>query len=54
MRPAPGAPEKGRRQADAMTVDGVLAKALGAEPDEVAEIVAVLDSLARRLSHAPI
>lgn len=54
VHPAPGVPEKGRRKAGTTTVDGVLAKALGAEPEEVAEIVAVLDSLARRLSNAPI
>jgi DNA-binding MarR family transcriptional regulator len=54
VRPAPGVPEKGRRRAATMTVDDALAKALGAEKNDVAEIVATLESLARRLSSAPI
>jgi DNA-binding MarR family transcriptional regulator len=49
VSPAPGAKEAGRRHADATTVDAVLSDALGAGPAEVAEIVAVLESLARRL-----
>ena len=53
VRPAPGVQEKGRRNAESMTVDGVLAEALGVEAAEVAELVATLDSLARRLTGAP-
>ncbi len=53
VRPAPGAPEKGRRAAESTTVDAVLAEALGVETAEVAELVATLESLARRLSGAP-
>jgi transposase len=53
VRPAPGVPEKGRRNAESMTVDGALAEALGVEAAEVADLVATLDSLARRLAGAP-
>jgi transposase len=54
VHPAPGVPERGRRRADTATVDSVLAKAMGAEPEDVTEVVAALESLARRLSDAPI
>ncbi|MFC4588364.1 MarR family transcriptional regulator [Sphaerisporangium corydalis] len=50
VRPAPGMREQGQRRADMVTVDDTLAKALGVEPEEVAQIVATLESLARRLS----
>jgi DNA-binding MarR family transcriptional regulator len=53
VRPAPGVPEKGRRAAEESTVDAVLAEALGVEAAEVAEVVATLESLARRLSGPP-
>jgi DNA-binding MarR family transcriptional regulator len=53
VSPAPGVKEAGRRHANATTVDAVLSEALGAGPAEVAEIVAVLESLARRLREGP-
>jgi transposase len=50
VRPAPGVPEEGRRNAESTTVDGVLAEALGVEAAEIADLVATLESLARRLT----
>ncbi|MFC5831106.1 MarR family transcriptional regulator [Nonomuraea insulae] len=47
---APGVPERGKRLAGTATVDEELARALGVEGGEVREIVAQLESLARRLS----
>jgi hypothetical protein len=43
-------PEEGRRNAESTTVDGVLAEALGVEAAEIADLVATLESLARRLT----
>ena len=50
VSPAPGVREFGQRLANTTTVDAVLAKAMGAEPGEVKEIVGHLEVLARRLS----
>jgi DNA-binding MarR family transcriptional regulator len=50
VRPAPGMREQGQRQADAATVDDVLARAMGVQPEEVTQIIATLESLANRLS----
>ncbi len=50
VRPAPGVPEEGRRNAESTTVDGVLAEALGVEAADIADLVATLESLARRLT----
>ncbi|WP_248964873.1 MarR family transcriptional regulator [Sphaerisporangium perillae] len=52
VRPAAGMRERGQQYADTTAVDGALARALDVEPQEVGEIVATLDSLARRLSEA--
>ncbi|MET8139608.1 helix-turn-helix domain-containing protein [Sphaerisporangium sp. NPDC005288] len=52
VSPAPGRREMGRRIASMATVDEALAARLGIPHDEVADIVAQLESLARRLSGA--
>ncbi|SPL97344.1 unnamed protein product [[Actinomadura] parvosata subsp. kistnae] len=50
VAPAPGVAERGQRLAGETTVDGVLARAMGMEADEVKDIVTQLDTLARRLA----
>jgi hypothetical protein len=53
VRAAPGRAELGWQIADTATVDATLAQALRMAPGEVAEIVAVLESLAVRLFDVP-